>query len=91
MDSIGLLDMDNAEADWMTAWNEGVRDRDPVGIRETARLCQQQMQDCAETSSPGIWMAHLLNLFDEGQIGREDLLNLARDHHQMQRDRGSQS
>jgi hypothetical protein len=64
-----LADASEEEMEWMRTWNDGVQEN-----VETAQLCQQRLQAHDVTCPPDVWMAHLLNLWDERQIGREDLL-----------------
>lgn len=50
--------------------------------RDTALICRHLLQQSNGNIPEKVWMAHLLNLWDERQLGRDDMLILMREYHE---------
>lgn len=80
-------DIDDRERDFLQNWNAAIQAQHLVTDLDTALICRKVLQlgDVPERA----WTAHLLNLWEERQLGREDMLILMQEFHEQQRARAA--
>ena len=70
----------------MKTWNEVVRGQGGghVTDHDTALVCRTVLQKTHANIPEKVWTAHLMNLWEERQLGRDDMLILMREYHEQQ-------
>lgn len=56
---------------------------------DTAVICRKVLQQSGGNIPEKCWTVHLLNLWEERQLGREDMLILMQEYHEQRRARAA--
>ena len=65
----------------MTLWNEAVETAPRTADKDVPFICQRLLQRVGYRIPPEVWMPHLLNLWENRQLGRDDMLILMKEYH----------
>ena len=75
-------DLDELEREFILVWNAAIESRIHISDRDTALVCRQVLQQSNGSFPEKIWTVHLLSLWENRQLGREDMLILMKEYHQ---------
>ena len=89
----GFDDLDDQERDFIQTWNAAVqeqrRTRRVILDRDVALICRQVLQRRNGDIPIKAWTAHLLELWECRQLGRDDMLILMQEFHEQRRARAA--